>query len=726
VSEQEDFEFRLRFEQEQQPVRPMDAEIPGPGGTDGGVVPIQVPPGTTDGQMQDQLDGAQIAQNGYQDRGTILDRVKAKVQQRAYDSEIPIDLQAAQQMGIPTVEGREQAELAVEAARTAPLAGVTQGLRETGQGVKQLGMAMAQDIGQTIRQPGVTDENLLLSDEELDDYIQNVIGQREQFKQQYGGVPGIEMYRTMGKAAPYVGIPAGGPARLVATGAGIAGTEFAETPEQRKKAVQTGAVIGAAIPVAGKVIAPLAKPVTKLINAVRGKFGDAEAAKLEKLAAEHAVPISYGDITKGPLATKAETATEIIPVVGTGKFRQAQNVKARAAAEKVVGKLGKDLDSDDWVTIAQSSLSKQGKAVKAQATKHYDEVERLAETAGNVPTINLNKAAKEIIDEIKQKPEKFWTKTDREIMERAGNYLDDPNVSFSVIRQLRSDLGDEVSDFYTGANTLVGRKGVQGFQKLKRALEKDMQTFAEKRGGDMYKAWKRADLYYKKKVVPFQDTVIAKASKTDEPDRIYSLFIKRGRGDRARKFYNAMDEEGRAAIRYGMVDDAFRKATKEGKPFSPAKFAKSLEDIAEARDVFFKGVSKQEITGFAKLMRSVERSGHYAADEPTGKRVIPWLLAGGTFLLEPTALAVGGSVSLGIKVLFTTKAGRRLLLASSKAKPASPQMTKIIHQMNDYLVKAGAVSNLDQETNQPSPKKSKQSKRPLTEGTTIQMPQMAQ
>jgi hypothetical protein len=76
-------------------------------------------------------------------------------------------------------------------------------------------------------------------------------------------------------------------------------------------------------------------------------------------------------------------------------------------------------------------------------------------------------------------------------------------------------------------------------------------------------------------------------------------------------------------------------------------------------------------------MRHIERAGQYAENPPTGARVIPWLLAGSTYV-EPTTAAATGTAALSIKGAFQTEFGRDLLLSANKATPGSKEFDKIM------------------------------------------------
>jgi len=115
---------------------------------------------------------------------------------------------------------------------------------------------------------------------------------------------------------------------------------------------------------------------------------------------------------------------------------------------------------------------------------------------------------------------------------------------------------------------------------------------------------------------------------------------------------------------------------------SPAKFASYLEKHDNVITQFFKGKELAEIQGMQNLMRQVQRAGQYAENQPTGKRVIPFLLGGQAVasVFSPTmATASGGiaAISQTIQKLFQTKAGRDALVAATKYKPGTPAMEKL-------------------------------------------------
>lgn len=463
-----------------------------------------------------------------------------------------------------------------------------------------------------------------------------------------------------------------------------------------------------------------------------------------KAGQRHKVPVFTSDVAK-PSVNKLGELLEYAPV-GMVNKRLAQNKAARLAAERVTKSSQKELTAaqfggrtglkrlreaaatdgprakasqkllndikntgDEWNQVIQTSGNVKLTRAKLIADRKYDKVRELAdkagkfsakEKAGSIAAIRegMEEAAKSPI------PKKDITRDLQQIKE----YIDSPDVNYSGMMRAMSDLGDLVGTYKRGANAAVGKKGIGMLQKAKNAVERDMESFALTHGPKLRASQQSAAGFYKRNVVPATNRQIAKMLKTDRPDEIYQQFIKasiredgRGRGA-ALQLYNALDDKGKAAVRYGMVSEALNKGVtriKSGQDIvlSPAKFANSLEKIAAAKKVFFKGAAKREIDGFINLIRTVRRSGQVAENPPTGHRLLQAMVAtggAGLSVTNPVGAAATTGGLYGLQRLLTKDAGRRLLAASSRVSPGSKAAEKMIDRVIRFLTisaaKAGA------------------------------------
>ena len=125
-------------------------------------------------------------------------------------------------------------------------------------------------------------------------------------------------------------------------------------------------------------------------------------------------------------------------------------------------------------------------------------------------------------------------------------------------------------------------------------------------------------------------------------------------------------------------------ATREGSPFSPARFAGFLEKREDVWKQFFRGESGEQLGGLIKLMRHIERAGQFAENPPTGNRLLQVLFFGGS-VASPDLGAAAVTSSLGLKGLFQTTTGRNMLLAANTATEGSAKMDNVAEQIVKLL-----------------------------------------
>lgn len=383
-----------------------------------------------------------------------------------------------------------------------------------------------------------------------------------------------------------------------------------------------------------------------------------------KQGAKHDVPVYYDDVG-GAFAKKASVAAESIPIVGTagGRARQSQ------AVTRAVGKVVDDLNiGEDVPELLQKGMQHRLSSLRKTAGKLYDDVAKHLDPRGNMASKSFDDA---ILAEMEVQ-QKLGTASSPEVTKLLEKYASAPRGDFTFMRELRSQLGSEVSDFYSG-NSAIGSKGVGAVQKIKSALESDMGKFADETSGAAKAAWRKADAFYRKGVAPFKETGLRQLVRGAEPEKAWKWLVSGDTPSRSARMYKSLNGEGRAVVRYGLVKDAMEKATTPKGEISPAKFAKYLEDHQSAITTFFRGKELQEIQGFKVLMRHIERAGQYAENPPTGNRLIPFILGGAVATVSSTTAVVGATATSSVKVIFQTKAGRDALIAMSKYKPGSKE-----------------------------------------------------
>jgi hypothetical protein len=545
------------------------------------------------------------------------------------------------------------------------------------------------------------------------------------------------------------------------TGAG----QWVDDGESRIRNTLVGAVTGG---LAGGAGYGIGKGLTKTINTIKGNFADPAEQAVYELGKKYNVPLMADDISQNRLIKGTGRALEEVPFIGTTSDRQAQMLAAEKAARSVTQKAAQEMDQtpfdglskiqevansnnpirskaakelleqvansgDDWNKIIQTSGNLKLFQSKLIADQKYKKVAELADKFGDINTSNISKAVNNIISNESKgvlKNEGLLSTlnkikeglTQRSPATNASSVLDEfgmpliqgqeaqaipKSLNYSQLKQFRSDLGDEISDYFTGKNAAIGKKGIGALQSLKQQVDNSLNNFAQTNGPELKTLWTDADLFYKNNIVPAKDKLLASALKEASPDEVYSKFITRGTREggkgtgRAQTFYNALDNKGKAAVRYGMVSDAFEKAYKaDTNQFSPAQFAGELDRLKAAKGVFFNDTQKAEINGFKNLMRHAERSFQAINKPETGVKNIPYIIAaitGAGMFWNPTATAGLGAATYGIKKLFTTDAGKRFLLSSSTLKPGTPGMQAAFETLSRTFQQGLVVNNLQNE-----------------------------
>ena len=494
----------------------------------------------------------------------------------------------------------------------------------------------------------------------------------------------------IGETAPYAAIPgaavsAGLPTRLAAgmAGGGLMGaTQFVhpETQDPMRQRVSGGAL---GVFTGGLGTLGL-EPLRLASSKMRGVMAPDERGLVEA-SEKFDVPLSFADVRGGP-TTKLETMLESAPIIGMGRFRAVQQQKAGKAAE-VFAKDFSDRINGSWEGVAKDSLNSRLDALKTVSNALYT---KLAKKADPVGAVQMPKTMQTIQDAIAK--EKTALQPDTALiadLEEKFAGLSTKSGNFSQVRDFRSAISDQISDFYGGKNALVGKRGVGKLQEIRDSINEDMESFAKQQGGDIYRDWKAADTFYKQKVIPYREQAfIRRLAKEDDPTASYNLFLSAAK-QKPDMLYNAIGMKGQAAIKSGILSDALEISMKEKTGFSPARFAQSLEKRQNEIGIFFKGKDKAEIEGLMRVMRHAERAGQYAENPPTGNRLLPWLLGGAMGIgavTTPTAVAVAGSGMYGLSKLLTSKSGRNFLLSSSRVEPG-PAMQRLI---DNYAPKIAA------------------------------------
>lgn len=188
----------------------------------------------------------------------------------------------------------------------------------------------------------------------------------------------------------------------------------------------------------------------------------------------------------------------------------------------------------------------------------------------------------------------------------ATSTADSPDNSYSKLRQFDSELGNAIRDGKTGKDALIGDSEIRHLTMVRDALRSDMDSFIDKSGAQPVKdAYIKAQNYYRDVRAPYKELDLSRAATATDSDTLYDQMIKAQREGKAQRFYDALDDKGRTAVRGQMVQDAANQATDDlTGQIDPAKFHKFLGTMQDAHNVFFKGADAQELAGLRNVAKS--------------------------------------------------------------------------------------------------------------------------
>lgn len=568
------------------------------------------------------------------------------------------------------------------------LVGLGRGFVDFGEGAKQAFISAKEKLG-------LADEGA------AQEFARSTRENRDIFERGLGDSTAAGIGRVVGQSAPLAVIPGGqatalgrvGMAGLAGAGAGATQLVDEERGDSRLQntllGLAGGAAVGGALEGAGKVI-----------NAVRPKgtttaYADPNAREVADLARQHNVPLSGADVTRNAVLQRADTLAENVPIVGTFGFRLKQQDAAKQATKNFVDQFD---TGGDVATTLRSSLQDRGKRVTAIANKLYQKVAKAAEPLGVVATDRMNIMAKQFLDESSILPEVAQNTGVKQILEQ----LSKPGGNtFGGLAKVRATLNSRIDDLISSGDFASARplKAIRG------ALDDDLKDFATNAGNpQIKKAYDKANKYFRERVAPTRKSDILRSARTDNPDEIYRKFIKydtgsslkSGRGQ-AERLYKALPERGKAAVRYGIVKEAWEKSLSEaagGEIFSPAQFANTLEKLSGSAGVFFSKQDKAQMDGLIKLMKHIKRAGQISENPPTGNRIAVALGTGMLGTVAPGA-AIGQAASVAaLKALLTTNAGKRLLFAASRRDVGSKPLQAILDR-SERVLAATPISGAD-------------------------------
>ena len=394
----------------------------------------------------------------------------------------------------------------------------------------------------------------------------------------------------------------------------------------------------------------LGSGVARSKNALQGRFADPEQERRFRIFRQNDVPGSLGDITQNPTIMNMENMAQHIPGSGRRQFMEKQAGRlgevVEGAPEKIAGAVPSATREDIGQVLAKSIKDKYS-SVKDKARALYDDVEVRVQNVGN-PPVTPTKMSNEVNTLISKYPSVFAKLGDdpetvnalktiasgvqpgkSPILGANGQaILTPPNLTFSELRQLDSDLGAMIRQGrMLSSRGEMNNKSFDQLVKVQKALRDDITDWSNSVGDPgIAKGVAEANKYFKETVVPFRSNRLTRNVLQNEQfdtDTLANSLFKLNSPTRTGQAVDFLTPEGVQAGRYHMLQQAKDKAMNDvlESGYSPSKFIRGTE-LGETGPKIFTPDELGQVADLQELVNSSRRAASYSADPMTGNRLL--------------------------------------------------------------------------------------------------------
>jgi len=455
-----------------------------------------------------------------------------------------------------------------------------------------------------------------------------------------------------GRLGTDVLLGATGPGRTILGGALTGGALGAMTPQEKPSWGQTladtgeGALLGG---LGSGVVNGALSTVGKLKNSLQGRFANPDYENRFRIFRQNQVPGSLGDITQNPSIMAAENIAQYIPGSGRKPFLEQQAKRLGEVVEKapedIAGATSAQSKEDVGSTLANSIKTKY-KAVKADAGNLYDAVEARVQAAGNPPIIPT-KMSNEVNTLLAKYPTAFARLSDDPDTTKALTTIASgvrpgqspllgpnglpiqtpPNLTFSELRQLDSDLGSMIRQGrQLTARGEMNNKSFDQLVKVQKALREDITDWSKQVGDPQIATGvAEANKFFRENVTPFRKNQLTRKVIQDEnynPDTLAQSMFKLDSPFLSTQAGQFLTPEGVQAGRFYLMNQAKKRAMDDAlaSGYSPSRFLKGTE-LGETGPKLFSPDELGKVADLQELINSSRRAASYGADPATGNRL---------------------------------------------------------------------------------------------------------
>lgn len=422
--------------------------------------------------------------------------------------------------------------------------------------------------------------------------------------------------------------------------------------QQGQEYVQTIAeAAGALPPVIGGAVP--ARAVGEVVDVAARLSTPVAASKAVEFAKANKLPLMTSDVVppESALGRGIRNIGEEIPVAGTSGMRDTQQ-KSRIAQIESLKELYPEVTDDAIYKSFVESGNKYKKAVSDRytaignamgdtevqipktANTIYSELQEL-KAAGRVQDTETINSLQKVLDDLLSGPQTYKSMRDNRTFVREALKSENPSTQADrVIDRVYASMTDDISD------AVLKTAGPESAAKLKQV---DQLFAAEK---NTQKKTKLRNILAKGDVKPEEATKAIFSSDLSD----------------VKQSYASLDNKGRSIARAAIVNKILDKAGE-----SPEKFLSAMNQYDKQYGVFFKGAERKQLDGLRAYLDATRRASKANLDTETGKKLIPFLVAGG----------VGADIQGGGGAATATFATIGALSRAYESKPVRAAMIRL-------------------------------------------------
>jgi len=481
-----------------------------------------------------------------------------------------------------------------------------------------------------------------------------------------------------------------------AGGAAQTAAELGGGPGAQLAAGLAGGIVGGR----GAGIETRARPAD-LPQAVR----EAEEAGVRVLTTDVARPETF-------FGRWAQRTGEMIPIVGTGPVRAAQQRERVEAARDLLRRYGVQDTSfvgDD--TISRISADLLGRRLE-RINKYTNMKDEVISRLSGQGTVDLSRTIAKIDEQIanieRLSPSgqrdavanvlREW-RTD--LLNLRDIELPDGTVqtvaqgrSLDEIEELRKWIGEQFKDPNLASVRNFGEKVLSSIYA---PLREDMGDFVRAVGKRRdYDKWNVANRQLSKMLGELENKSLKSALEKGKitPESVQSLLFSSKPSD-VQMLYRNLSSGGKSIAKMGVLQRALFNSGGNFENLSPDRLKNNIEKLGKPIGVLFSGPELQAIEGLLRTLKMTARAGEAAVSPPTGLQAVP--VVGAAFLTDlfggVGSAMVSGITMGGLARAYESTAVRNLLMKIPQVAVGSPEEAELIKRVTATMRAKASVED---------------------------------